>query len=155
MGRPCGNHLRKTQLDSQNCGSQLWMILSLGDIWQFLEIFWLPHWAGGWGRAEMLWSVPNNPPLQSMVQPKLSQLFSSVQELKSYASIMDLRACAPKSALNPFTSLPPQEVYPEIQLILLHPGFLSRTLLFLSPGPAGRLTEGRQGLQALGGMWSN
>lgn len=50
MGRPCGNHLRKTQLDSQNCGSQLWMILSLGDIWQFLEIILVATL--GWGLGE-------------------------------------------------------------------------------------------------------
>lgn len=26
--------------------SQLWVILSLGDTWQFLGVFWLPHWGG-------------------------------------------------------------------------------------------------------------
>lgn len=154
MGRPCGNHLRKTQLDSQNCGSQLWMILSLGDIWQFLEIFGCHTGLGAGGEQRCCGRCRTTLHYRAWCSPNCPSSFQ-VFELKSYASIMDLRACAPKSALNPFTSLPSQEVYPEIQLILLHPGFLSRTLLFLSPGPAGRLTEGRQGLQALSGMWSN
>lgn len=70
--------------------------------------------------------------------------YFQVLELKSHVSIKDLRACAPKSAFNVVTPSSAQEVYPEIQLILQHPGFSSGTLVFLSPGPAGRLTEGGQ-----------
>lgn len=94
----------------------------------------------GWSRDAVVGaeqpSVTENGAAQTV--PNYFQVF----ELQSHASIKDVRACVSKSALNPFTSLPSQEVYPEIQLILLHPGFLSRTLLFLSPGPAGRLTRG-------------
>lgn len=134
---------------------KLWVTSSLGDIWQFLEIFWLPHWAGGrgWGRDAVVCAEQPSP-LQSTVQPKLSKLFSSVGVEKPRFH-KGPRACTPKSAFNLFTSPPSQEVDPEIQLILLHPGFLSGTLLFLSPGPAGGLTEGRPGLQVLNGMWSS
>lgn len=44
-GEPIWKPLKEKHSLTQNCGSQLWMILSLGDIWQFLEKM-------GWGLGE-------------------------------------------------------------------------------------------------------
>lgn len=134
---------------------KLWVTSSLGDIWQFLEIFLVATLGRGWGSRKRCCSLCRTAlHYKELCSPNCPNYFQ-VFKLKSHTSIKDLRACPPKSAFNLFISLPSQEVNPEIQLILLHPGFLSGTLFFLSPEPAGVLTEGRPGLQVLNGIWSN